>query len=413
VNSTRKTCSHNANRFRVGTVGQEFARIEYRAPMASLTSKRRWALPTAIVLALVVVAAGLAAWLWRPSTTSTTPSDLVMPMPYIRPEGGFVDFQHGYLLLGQCPVPADQECQAWVGVTDDGGASWRTTMVPGLTFSQDRESQAAAAISVIPLDADHAVVEQRDRRWQTGDGGRSWTHVDPTIVETIDEIPQGAYVYVTLAEGPQPSAMVVRMVRLDGTSAVLAARPTADHPLDYMGTLTWTPDGNAWITPNSDGYPAFFRSQDRGRTWEQVALPDGLPVEGRTYRFIPASGATVYLTDHEAFRLWRSNDSGMTWEELTVGFDSAGAPVGPWEHGLPDGRFVASKPIPTDAGTRFEQYVITPTGSTFEPFDHPSILATTAVFLREPTNKPRAPWGVWTPEGGWTPLPFGCTGLCF
>ena len=185
-----------------------------------------------------------------------------------------------------------------------------------------------------------------------------------------------------------------------------------------MGVLTWTPDGNAWITPDNYGYPTVFRSRDRGRSWEPVALPDGLPVEGRAYAFVPASGTTVYVTDHEAFRVWRSNDGGTAWDEVDVGFDSAGAPVGPWEHGLPDGRLLAYKPVPTDSGgTRFEPHVITPTGSRFEPVDPASVraAATTPAFAREPTTELRRPWGVSTPDGAWTPLPFGCTqiGHCF
>jgi hypothetical protein len=344
---------------------------------------------------------------------------MVMLTPNLRPEGGFVDAQHGYLLLGRCPEPVNQACETWVGVTDDGGRSWRAAVVPDLTFPQEPDVRSSNT-SLIPLDADHAVVQQlavvqqQDRRWRTADGGRTWTPVDPTVVETVDEIPDGAHViYVALAGGAQPNALVVNMIRLDGSSAVLVARPTADHPLNDPGVFTWTPDGSAWITPQTiNSYPAFFHSRDRGHSWQPVTLPDGLPAEGRTYVFVPASGTTVYVTDHEAFRVWRSNDSGATWEEVTVGFDSAGAPVGPWEQGLPDGRLVAYKPVPIGSGrTRLEPYVITPTGSTFEPIDLAAIRATmtTSSFSPKPTTGPRPPWGVSAPDGTWTPLPFGCT----
>ncbi len=366
-------------------------------------------LPLALLAALVLVAAVAATWLRRdPPPDPPFPADLGVLSP---PQADFVDADHGYLLLGRCPR---QTCEAWVGVTHDGGQSWHAAAVPGLPFEGGEPIDAR----LITLDADRAIIEGFEnfavttvvdervasarppsgRRWYTSDGGRTWSPVRPDPVATLDEIPTGARAFATLSDGPS-QRIVVRLVRLDGTSAVLGSTPTPSYRVVETEVVD-APDGSHWVVTRGTGTTTVFRSQDRGRTWAPVPWPAGHPAEDHRYGFYAGDGVTVYLVDEGSFRAWRSRDAGGTWEPLVVPF-SAGIPdAGLSGMSLPDGRLLLYQPLNA-------LFVSTVTGSTFEPAD-PALAFTAQGRALVPSADGSV--AIAGADGSRLPLPFACLG---
>src|SRR5690606_35444491 len=94
-----------------------------------------------------------AVWLRRdPPPDPPWPEDLVLPSP---PQADFVDADHGYVLLGDCAMPT---CEAWIGVTRDGGQTWHAAPVPGLEFPAHDAIQGIRA-QLIALDDQHAILD--------------------------------------------------------------------------------------------------------------------------------------------------------------------------------------------------------------------------------------------------------------
>jgi hypothetical protein len=224
--------------------------------------------------------------------------------------------------------------------------------------------------------------------------------VAPDPVAAVEEIPDRADVTTSLGLDTH-SQIVLRLIRLDGTSAVLAVRPTVAHDIEELdATVTTAPDGSHWLVARGEGVTTVLASRDRGRTWTELPWPDGHPVPGHRYEFYAGDGVTLYLADTGSFRVWRSRNAGATWGELTVPFASGIPETGLRGVSLPDGRLLVFQPLNL-------LFVTAPTGTTFER------AAPALAFL--PSGRVLAPSGNGTPglagaDGSWHPLPFDCLG---
>jgi len=363
-----------------------------------------------VVVALILAGAYLAVRRPDPQALPTRPilpADAWLLDP---PAPVFADADHGYLLLGRCPTTT---CETWVAATHDAGRTWDGAMVPGLTFPS--EAGATPRSSLHALDPTHAVIESYDailggpaaRRWYTSDGGRTWTQVPTTPVETVEEVPPGALAgTTTTAELPQ--RIVVTVTRLDGTSAVLANPPRAPGVASILiDGVVVAGDGSLWIQAGSDDDQWLFFSRDRGRTWSTLAWPPGQAVKGHGYRFEPTDGHTLYLVDEGAFRLWRSTDAGATWTELAVPYDNGGHDLALVAVGQPDGGLVLQKPVIEGERVSFEYYAVTPAGPSFQPVATAPAAGPAARLGNRGTHE-MPEYGLDQPDGSWTPLPFDC-----
>ncbi len=382
---------------------------------APAPSRRRWWVP--VLAALVLAAAAVAVVMTRPDAPSNPPLHDGLFLPS-RTEGTFMDADHGYLLLGRCPT---EVCETWVGATEDGGRSWRAAFVPGLTFPRDVGVTLPRA-DLIGLDAMHAAIETYEttpfdtpahRRWYTSDGGRSWSEVPVMPVATVDEIPDG-HAYAAFLDTPH--TVGVRIIRMDGSSALLANVPQSPYVTSWLSNnLIEAPDGSLWIRAAGDGpgEQALYRTTDRGRSWSNVPWP-GQSEVGHGYRFHPGDGATVYLLDEGAFRTWRSNDAGATWSEIAVPFDNKDLDISFYGYSLPDGQLIVVEPMVEGDRASARYWALAPTGRAFTPAtDPPTPAPDVPVLSSKPgENRPTPEWGVTGMDGSWTPLPFPCRVQC-
>lgn len=89
--------------------------------------------------------------------------------------------------------------------------------------------------------------------------------------------------------------------------------------------LALAPDGTLYLQAVSsppDGAPvsAAWRSDDGGRAWVALAIPEGASAYSYDGAVAVGPEGEVYLanTENTRLRIWRSDDRGATWEELTI-----------------------------------------------------------------------------------------------
>ncbi|HST52940.1 MAG TPA: hypothetical protein VLJ61_13090 [Pyrinomonadaceae bacterium] len=190
-----------------------------------------------------------------------------------------------------------------------GGGVWKTTNA-GRTWSPVFDSQAFASIGAIAVapsepetvyvgtgEADmRSQISYGDGMYKSADGGQTWTHLGLEDTRQIGRIivdPKNANVVFVAALGHAYGANPERGV---------------------------------------------FRSKDGGRTWEKV-LFKGNDVGAIDLQFDPADSRTVYATLWNTRRppwsiyppsygpgggIFKSNDGGTTWRQLTNGFPTEG-----------------------------------------------------------------------------------------
>jgi photosystem II stability/assembly factor-like uncharacterized protein len=101
----------------------------------------------------------------------------------------------------------------------------------------------------------------------------------------------------------------------DDTHASGSARP--GHPsFGHVHALAVTADGRTLFLGAHSG---LFRSEDRGRSWQPVALPFKHPqLDVMAVAAHPEDARTVYVATHEA-GVVKTTDGGKGWREVNAG----------------------------------------------------------------------------------------------
>jgi photosystem II stability/assembly factor-like uncharacterized protein len=189
--------------------------------------------------------------------------------------------------------------------SQDGGQSWASVRDGGCNWL------AAGAGGVVYCGQGGPLLISRDRgaSWEEhglgeGRGGaeRLPFAIDPKNPDTLYAAGIG-HVWRSTNRGREWS----RMGRIDAMDRI---RLTVDPR-----------DGNRIFAVGADGYASVLRSTDRGRTWQETGV-DGW--DGRLS--IDAAANVVYYPDASQ-TLYRSRDSGATWETFGTGYLTRG----PWQ----------------------------------------------------------------------------------
>lgn len=241
---------------------------------------------------------------------------------------------------------------AW---TDDGGETWGSGLLPGLTeatggtyeratdpvvtFGPDGSAYAASL--VFGSDDRQAIVVNR-----TDDGGRTWS--DPTSVSAIDSSEafyDKGWVTVDRTDGPHGGRVYVIWKNFSGAgdSGPLLLSHSDDRALTWAPPITVPAEAGAvgaqaLVDPNGVVHLVYHsrskimaqRSLDGGTTWtppRRVAVVDVGRIDGlRTGDFLPSAavdpiGSRLYVVWQDGRRdiadiyISRSADGGRNWSE--------------------------------------------------------------------------------------------------
>ncbi len=112
------------------------------------------------------------------------------------------------------------------------------------------------------------------------------------------------------------TARWITIVALLVTGGPMSVAAADGNLFEHVHALAFDPDGRTLVLGAHSG---LFRSEDGGRSWQQVALPGAHPhIDVMAVTPHPESATTTYVATHEAGVL-KTTDGGHTWREANHG----------------------------------------------------------------------------------------------
>lgn len=212
---------------------------------------------------------------------------------------------------------------AWL-VTNDGGATWQASKVPGAEALDFRGIRAIDARTVFLMSAGPG---DKSRIYKTTDAGEHWA-----LLFTNSD-PKGFFDSIAFWDAGHG---IVVGDQLDGRAEVLTTddggatwqRRTAPPGLPNEGSfaasntcLVVSGNGDAWFATGGPGAARVFRSEDRGRSWTVATTPirnDGAAAGIFSLAFSDARHGIATGGDYSKDKEDRQNlaltaDGGRTW----------------------------------------------------------------------------------------------------
>ena len=221
---------------------------------------------------------------------------------------------------------------AWVsgvggtyGLTTDGGATWRTGVVPGADSLEFRDVEGVSERTAYLLAAGPG---DRSRIFRTDDGGRSWSvqftgrdtsafydcfaFWDDRTGFTMSDAVRGRFPAIGTSDGRTWSDVGNR----------LPPAQTGEGAFAASGTCTATHgDRHGWIATGAAPEARVLATSDRGDSWRAYLTPilQGRPTSGgasvafRDTLHGMLGGGDIAAPDSFADNVARSSDGGRTW----------------------------------------------------------------------------------------------------
>ena len=255
-----------------------------------------------IGLFILVLGLGTMAALVVDETTGLALADLDnVPVQALAPAGKNVT----YTIL-------DAEHLRGIYRSDNNGRTWQKvgsgpdTTIQALAAHPVEDSILYAGSAGGPAETTHNV-------WRSEDGGRSWHNFGPALPAGPDgRVPAVTAVAV---DSVRPDLVYLGtdgqgVYRYDSTGQVgyeLLGGQTLSQA--HVRNLVAAPDGRLYALTNSGLYAA------AEETWQKLASLPGFPV---SLAVAPANPDVLYAGDASS-GLYRSNDGGQTWQQITGG----------------------------------------------------------------------------------------------
>jgi photosystem II stability/assembly factor-like uncharacterized protein len=198
-----------------------------------------------------------------------------------------------------------------VGVSADGGVTWRRLSVAGATGIADDASCGSPTTCLVPVDQRNDVTGFASTLYATTDGGTTWPAV------------YGASGPLWLGDVACPSASACLAVGADTTGAFVET--SADGGVTWTTVPTVIGAGSSLsslvcLSPTDCLAIALLasgaevvRSSDLGTTWVPLSLPDGV---GSAFSLSCTSATTCFVMSQTA--TFVSSDAGATWATATL-----------------------------------------------------------------------------------------------
>lgn len=178
----------------------------------------------------------------------------------------------------------------------DGGQTWQPSLFPG---------SEVTGLAVVAGKPSTVLAASGDQLLRSDDGGYSWsaTFVSDTVTSVAADPGSPRTAYYTDAAGLHKSTDA-------GESWFLSGPLANGQPVNY-GRVALA-HGALYLSAGG-----IFRSDDGGRSWRQTgSAPAGVLLD-RAFLVDPSSPSTLYLAGLDG--IYRSTDSGATWQMLTGG----------------------------------------------------------------------------------------------
>ena len=228
--------------------------------------------------------------------------------------------------------------------TTDAGTYWRnisdgtfkSASVGALTLSEADPNVIYAGMGETTIRGD---VSPGDGVYKSSDGGQSWQHLGLAETHHISEIrvhPENPdIVYVAAlghAFGPNPERGIYKstdggqswrqvLFRSDKAGAIDLALDVTNPRILYA--TFWEAYRNFWELSSGGPDSSLYKSTDGGETWVELTGNPGLPTGLKGKMGITVSPAnpnrvwTIIEAEGEAAGVYRSDDGGATWQQLT------------------------------------------------------------------------------------------------
>jgi photosystem II stability/assembly factor-like uncharacterized protein len=211
------------------------------------------------------------------------------------------------------------------GLTTDGGASWRSGVVPEADSLEFRDVQGFDSTRAVLLAAGPG---DKSRVYQTGDGGATWqlrflnsepdaffdcfAFWDSRSGFAVSDAVGGTLPILRTADGGRQWRVLDSLPPAVKGEGAFAASGTC--------VATWG-DSTAWIATGAGEQARILRTRNRGATWTAVVTPivQGKPSSGhasvafRSARAGLAAGGDIADTLTAAARVVITSDGGANW----------------------------------------------------------------------------------------------------
>jgi photosystem II stability/assembly factor-like uncharacterized protein len=228
----------------------------------------------------------------------------------------------------------------------DGGV-WKTTN-GGTSWTPLTDTEVSLAIGSIALDpSNHNIIyagtgeDNNNLDGYTGagilkstDGGTTWTNLPGPFVGPFDSATGGGSIG-SLAVHPSNGQILLAGASLPGNDGVFRSIDGGTNWTNVLGGSGFPATGVVFDPTNGNNAFAaigasqgnssngIYGSTDAGVTWSALFVPNTTPAGRITIALAPSTPTTLYAavanaTDGSLFALYKTTDSGVTWNPLTA-----------------------------------------------------------------------------------------------